>query len=226
MHYSHRFLAGAIETFPSPLIALIVSCSWRTLSSSHISISHTRPYLYLPLWHEGLVFALSSRPSPSRGRRECLRAQVISLPFTHRRSRSPISAGKGPYCGVVHQVGLTDSLPRGKECKLLLSIIGTSREKGRGEEAGRGLKMKSENDTHGFPYERKWGKYRLFQILGSEHEFHFVHDGLPHARSKRSVRHIRKLKSDHRVRSTLYASASPPRSTSVQFTASRKLVHH
>ncbi len=36
-------------------------------------------------------------------------------------------------------------------------------------------------------------------MLGSDHEFHFVNHGLPHARNKRSVRHIRKLKADKRV---------------------------
>jgi len=36
----------------------------------------------------------------------------------------------------------------------------------------------------------------LFQILGSPNEFHFVHRALPHARSKRSVPHTRRLKVD------------------------------
>ena len=34
------------------------------------------------------------------------------------------------------------------------------------------------------------------QVLGSEMEYHFVHKALPHARSKRSVPHMRKLKVD------------------------------
>ncbi len=37
------------------------------------------------------------------------------------------------------------------------------------------------------------------QVLGSPHEFHFVHHALPHARNKRSIPHIRKLKADKRV---------------------------
>ena len=39
----------------------------------------------------------------------------------------------------------------------------------------------------------------VFQVLGSEEEFHFVHHALPNARSKRSIPHIRKLRSDKRV---------------------------
>jgi hypothetical protein len=35
--------------------------------------------------------------------------------------------------------------------------------------------------------------------LGSKHEFHFIHYGLPHARSKRSVGHLRLLKADPHV---------------------------
>ncbi len=36
----------------------------------------------------------------------------------------------------------------------------------------------------------------VFQVLGSSHEFHFVHHGVPKIRSKRSVLHTRKLKTD------------------------------
>lgn len=43
------------------------------------------------------------------------------------------------------------------------------------------------------------GFHNLGPILGSPHEYHFVHNALPHARTKRSVPHIRKLKSDKRV---------------------------
>lgn len=39
----------------------------------------------------------------------------------------------------------------------------------------------------------------LFQILKSKSEFNFVHRALPHARSKRSVPHMRKLKVDPSV---------------------------
>ena len=37
-------------------------------------------------------------------------------------------------------------------------------------------------------------------IISSPHEFHFVHEGLPHARHKRSIPHSRKLKTDPQVR--------------------------
>merc|ERR1719391_520633 len=43
------------------------------------------------------------------------------------------------------------------------------------------------------------GFHNLGPVLGSNHEFHFVHHGLPHARHKRSVPHSRKLKSDPQV---------------------------
>merc|ERR1712123_134915 len=43
------------------------------------------------------------------------------------------------------------------------------------------------------------GFHSLGPILGSPHEFHFVHHGLPHARHKRSVPHTRKLKTDPQV---------------------------
>ena len=39
----------------------------------------------------------------------------------------------------------------------------------------------------------------LFQVLNSPHEYHFVHRALPHSRSKRSLSHTRKLKSDPQV---------------------------
>ena len=35
--------------------------------------------------------------------------------------------------------------------------------------------------------------------MGSNNEFHFVHHGLPHARTKRSVGHLRLLKADPQV---------------------------
>ena len=44
------------------------------------------------------------------------------------------------------------------------------------------------------------GFHNLGPVLGSDHEFNFVHHGLPHARHKRSVPHSRKLKSDPQVR--------------------------
>ena len=44
----------------------------------------------------------------------------------------------------------------------------------------------------------------FLQVLGSSHEYHFIHYALPHARSKRSVPHIRKLKADKRVRGTVF----------------------
>jgi len=43
------------------------------------------------------------------------------------------------------------------------------------------------------------GFHNLGPVLGSPHEFHFVHHGLPHARHKRSVPHTRKLKTDPQV---------------------------
>ena len=41
-------------------------------------------------------------------------------------------------------------------------------------------------------------------ILSSPHEFHFVHEGLSHARHKRSLPHSRKLKTDPQVRMWSY----------------------
>jgi proprotein convertase subtilisin/kexin type 2 len=46
---------------------------------------------------------------------------------------------------------------------------------------------------------RRNGFHNLGPVLGSNHEFHFVHHGLPHARSKRSVGHLRLLKADPHV---------------------------
>jgi len=43
------------------------------------------------------------------------------------------------------------------------------------------------------------GFHSLGPVLGSPHEFHFVHHGLPHARHKRSLPHTRKLKTDPQV---------------------------
>jgi len=43
------------------------------------------------------------------------------------------------------------------------------------------------------------GFHSMGQLLGSPHEFHFIHHGLPHARNKRSLLHTRKLKSDPMV---------------------------
>ena len=43
------------------------------------------------------------------------------------------------------------------------------------------------------------GFHALGPVLGSDHEFHFVHHGLAHARHKRSVPHARKLKADPQV---------------------------
>jgi proprotein convertase subtilisin/kexin type 2 len=46
---------------------------------------------------------------------------------------------------------------------------------------------------------RRNGFHNLGPVLGSKHEFHFIHYGLPHARSKRSVGHLRLLKADPHV---------------------------
>lgn len=40
------------------------------------------------------------------------------------------------------------------------------------------------------------GFINVGSVLGSPHEYHFIHDALPQARSKRSVIHVRKLKAD------------------------------
>ena len=36
----------------------------------------------------------------------------------------------------------------------------------------------------------------LFQLLGSDNEFHFSHKFVPHVRQKRSIHHTKRLKSD------------------------------
>jgi proprotein convertase subtilisin/kexin type 2 len=46
---------------------------------------------------------------------------------------------------------------------------------------------------------RRNGFTNLGSVLGSPHEYHFIHYALPHARTKRSVAHVRKLKADPRV---------------------------
>ena len=46
---------------------------------------------------------------------------------------------------------------------------------------------------------RRNGFHNVGPVLGSKHEYHFVHHGLPHARSKRSVGHLRLLKADPHV---------------------------
>lgn len=47
------------------------------------------------------------------------------------------------------------------------------------------------------------GFHYLGPVLGSHDEHHFIHHSLPHARSKRSVPHIRKLKADKRVHAVI-----------------------
>lgn len=46
---------------------------------------------------------------------------------------------------------------------------------------------------------RRNGFHNLGSVLGSSHEYHFVHHGLPHARKKRSVGHLRLLKADPHI---------------------------
>jgi len=46
---------------------------------------------------------------------------------------------------------------------------------------------------------RRNGFHNVGPVLGSNNEFHFVHHGLPHARTKRSVGHLRLLKADPQV---------------------------
>merc|ERR1711881_830128 len=46
---------------------------------------------------------------------------------------------------------------------------------------------------------RRNGFHNLGPVLGSNHEYHFIHHGLPHARNKRSVGHLRLLKADPHV---------------------------
>jgi hypothetical protein len=43
------------------------------------------------------------------------------------------------------------------------------------------------------------------QILGSPNEFHFLHRALPHARSKRSLPHTRRLKVDPLVSRKIFS---------------------
>lgn len=38
--------------------------------------------------------------------------------------------------------------------------------------------------------------YLMFQVLGSKSEYHFVNHAVPHARTKRSLIHMRQLKKD------------------------------
>lgn len=46
---------------------------------------------------------------------------------------------------------------------------------------------------------RRTGFHNLGPVLSSNNEFHFIHHGLPHARNKRSVGHLRLLKADPHV---------------------------
>jgi len=46
---------------------------------------------------------------------------------------------------------------------------------------------------------RRNGFHNLGPVLGSKHEYHFIHHALPHARTKRSVRHVRLLKTDPHI---------------------------
>jgi len=46
---------------------------------------------------------------------------------------------------------------------------------------------------------RRNGFHNLGPVLGSKHEYHFIHHALPHARTKRSVRHVRQLKADPHI---------------------------
>lgn len=58
---------------------------------------------------------------------------------------------------------------------------------------------------------RRNGFHNVGPVLGSNNEFHFVHHGLPHARTKRSVGHLRLLKADpdvaHAVQQTGFLRA-------------------
>merc|ERR1719209_1154965 len=60
-------------------------------------------------------------------------------------------------------------------------------------------------NSHGDPNEvahkiaRRNGFHNLGPVLGSKHEYHFIHHALPHARTKRSVRHVRQLKADPHI---------------------------
>ena len=63
------------------------------------------------------------------------------------------------------------------------------------------------NPNHGDPQPavlahniaKRNGFHSLGPVLGSDHEFHFVHHGIPQARHKRSLTHTRKLKADQEV---------------------------
>lgn len=46
---------------------------------------------------------------------------------------------------------------------------------------------------------RRNGFHNLGPVLGAHNEYHFIHQGLPQARSKRSTRHVRLLKADPHV---------------------------
>lgn len=46
---------------------------------------------------------------------------------------------------------------------------------------------------------RRNGFHSLGPVLGSRHEFQFIHHALPQARTKRSVRHVRQLKADPHI---------------------------
>jgi len=46
---------------------------------------------------------------------------------------------------------------------------------------------------------RRNGFHSLGPVLGSSHEFQFIHHALPQARTKRSVRHVRQLKADPHI---------------------------
>lgn len=50
------------------------------------------------------------------------------------------------------------------------------------------------------------GFTNLGKVVGADDEFHFKHDALPHARTKRSVQHIRKLKSDPHIKHAVQQS--------------------
>lgn len=66
------------------------------------------------------------------------------------------------------------------------------------------VKIKAEQD-HPNPKQqadliaRRNGFHNLGPVLGSHNEYHFIHHGLPHARTKRSVSHVRQLKADPHV---------------------------
>lgn len=53
---------------------------------------------------------------------------------------------------------------------------------------------------------RRNGFHNLGSVLGSPHEYHFIHHGLPPARTKRSIAHLRKLKADPQVHTAFQQS--------------------